>query len=56
MRSITSISEIVISTTENCYDLRSITKNVDVGYNISIKLDTSGAITVFLFGKKDKDV
>ena len=29
---------------------------VDVGYNISIKLDTSDSITVFLFGKNNKDV
>ena len=29
---------------------------VDVGYNISIKLDTGDVITVFLLGKGNEDV
>ena len=33
-----------------------IVTNCDVGYNISIKLDTSDSITVFLFGENNKDV
>ena len=36
------------------YD-RFMTK-VDVGYNISIKLDTGDVITVFLLGKGNEDV
>ena len=47
-------SKMIKSLSWDQYD-RFMTK-VDVGYNISIKLDTGDVITVFLLGKGNEDV